>query len=95
MLTTFATRESASTSLESKPDAGKVTLLGEEMNHVDEKQLQQLRTRIGFSFQNSALYDSMTVRKNLERSWRVFTRDPAAEFRIVTDRNEALRVRHA
>ncbi len=49
-----------------KPDAGKVALLGEEMNHVDEKQLQQLRTRIGFSFQNSALYDSMTVRKNLE-----------------------------
>jgi len=49
-----------------KPDAGKVTLLGEKMNHVDEKQLQQLRTRIGFSFQNSALYDSMTVRKNLE-----------------------------
>jgi len=33
-----------------------------------------------------------TVRKNLERSWRVFTRDPAAAFRIVTDRNEALRV---
>ena len=33
-----------------------------------------------------------TVRKNLERSWRVFTRDPAAQFRIVTDRNEALRV---
>ena len=33
-----------------------------------------------------------TVRKNLERSWRVFTRDPAAKFRIVTDRNEALRV---
>jgi len=49
-----------------KPDAGVVTLLGEEMNHVDEKQLQQLRTRVGFSFQNSALYDSMTVRKNLE-----------------------------
>jgi CelD/BcsL family acetyltransferase involved in cellulose biosynthesis len=33
-----------------------------------------------------------TVRKNLERSWRVFTRDPAAGFRIVTDRDEALRV---
>lgn len=33
-----------------------------------------------------------TVRKNLERSWRVFTRDPSAGFRIVTDRNEALRV---
>jgi CelD/BcsL family acetyltransferase involved in cellulose biosynthesis len=33
-----------------------------------------------------------TVRKNLERSWRVFTRDPAAALRIVTDPNEALRV---
>ena len=33
-----------------------------------------------------------TVRKNLERSWRVFTRDPAAALRIVTDRNDALRV---
>lgn len=32
-----------------------------------------------------------TVRKELERSWRVFTRDPAAAFRIVTDENEALR----
>jgi CelD/BcsL family acetyltransferase involved in cellulose biosynthesis len=33
-----------------------------------------------------------TVRKELERSWRVFTREPTAGFQIVTDRNEALRV---
>ena len=33
-----------------------------------------------------------TVRKELERSWRVFTRDPAAAFAIVTDTNEALRI---
>jgi CelD/BcsL family acetyltransferase involved in cellulose biosynthesis len=33
-----------------------------------------------------------TVRKELERSWRVFTREPAAAFQIVTDRGEALRV---
>lgn len=33
-----------------------------------------------------------TVRKELERSWRVFTRDPEAAFQIVTDRNQALRV---
>jgi CelD/BcsL family acetyltransferase involved in cellulose biosynthesis len=33
-----------------------------------------------------------TVRKELERSWRVFTRDSAAAFRIITDRDEALRV---
>ncbi len=33
-----------------------------------------------------------TVRKELERSWRVFTRDPAASFAIITDRDEALRI---
>jgi CelD/BcsL family acetyltransferase involved in cellulose biosynthesis len=33
-----------------------------------------------------------TVRKELERSWRVFTRDPSAAFKIVTDKDEALRV---
>jgi CelD/BcsL family acetyltransferase involved in cellulose biosynthesis len=33
-----------------------------------------------------------TVRKELERSWRVFTRDPQAAFRIITDKDEALRV---
>jgi CelD/BcsL family acetyltransferase involved in cellulose biosynthesis len=33
-----------------------------------------------------------TVRKELERSWRVFTRDRAAAFRIVADKDEALRV---
>src|SRR5664279_1712704 len=33
-----------------------------------------------------------TVRKELERSWRVFRRDPAAAFQIVSDRNHALRI---
>jgi CelD/BcsL family acetyltransferase involved in cellulose biosynthesis len=33
-----------------------------------------------------------TVRKELERSWRVFTGDPAAAFKIITDQDEALRV---
>jgi CelD/BcsL family acetyltransferase involved in cellulose biosynthesis len=33
-----------------------------------------------------------TVRKELERSWRVFTRDPTAAFRMVTDNDEALRI---
>jgi CelD/BcsL family acetyltransferase involved in cellulose biosynthesis len=33
-----------------------------------------------------------TVRKELERSWRVFTRDAAAAFRIITDKQEALRM---
>lgn len=49
-----------------KPDEGTITVLGEHVNELDEKTLQQLRLKIGFSFQNSALYDSMTVRENLE-----------------------------
>ncbi len=49
-----------------KPDAGQVTVLGEDVAALDLKQLRALRLKIGFSFQNSALYDSMTVRENLE-----------------------------
>jgi phospholipid/cholesterol/gamma-HCH transport system ATP-binding protein len=47
-------------------DAGTIEVLGKNINKITEKELQELRIRIGFSFQNSALYDSMTVRKNLE-----------------------------
>lgn len=49
-----------------KPDAGTVKVLGEDITHLDDKALLQLRLKIGFSFQSSALYDSMTVRENLE-----------------------------
>jgi phospholipid/cholesterol/gamma-HCH transport system ATP-binding protein len=49
-----------------KPDKGKVNVLGEEITKISYRQLEQLRLRIGFSFQSSALYDSMTVRENLE-----------------------------
>jgi phospholipid/cholesterol/gamma-HCH transport system ATP-binding protein len=49
-----------------RPDQGEVTVLGKMVNKISEKELQELRIRIGFSFQASALYDSMTVRKNLE-----------------------------
>jgi len=49
-----------------RADAGKVNVLGYDMNTIPDEELQELRIRIGFSFQASALYDSMTVRKNLE-----------------------------
>ena len=49
-----------------QPDKGEVIVLGHEVNKISNRELQELRIRIGFSFQNSALYDSMTVRKNLE-----------------------------
>jgi len=49
-----------------RPDAGNITVLGQTVNRLDDRSLRALRQRIGFSFQNSALYDSMTVRENLE-----------------------------
>ncbi len=47
-------------------DSGYVEVLGRDMSQLNAKELLALRLSIGFSFQNSALYDSMTVRKNLE-----------------------------
>ncbi len=47
-------------------DRGSVKVLGREVSQLNEKQWRELRLKIGFSFQNSALYDSMTVRENLE-----------------------------
>lgn len=49
-----------------KPDAGKVNVLGREVAALSTAELRELRQKIGFSFQHSALYDSMTVRENLE-----------------------------
>ena len=49
-----------------RPDEGTVNVLGSEVPQLDTRQLQALRTRIGFSFQSSALYDGMNVRANLE-----------------------------
>ena len=49
-----------------KPDSGLVKVLGQEVDKLSEKELQALRLKIGFSFQNSALYDSMSVRENLK-----------------------------
>jgi len=47
-------------------DSGSVEVLGQNIADLNTRELRELRIRIGFSFQNSALYDSMTVRKNLE-----------------------------
>ena len=51
-----------------KPDAGTVNVLGREINRLTKKELRQLRLKIGFLFQGSALYDSMTVKENIEFS---------------------------
>lgn len=48
-----------------RPDKGEVIVLGKEVDKLAGKELDDLRLRIGFSFQSSALYDSMNVYQNL------------------------------
>ena len=48
------------------PDDGEVLMLGEKIEGLKNQELNALRKRIGFLFQSAALYDSMTVRENLE-----------------------------
>lgn len=48
------------------PDKGHVNVLGKEVDSISEDELRALRLKLGFSFQSSALYDSMSIRENLE-----------------------------
>lgn len=48
------------------PDTGSITIFGEDFLSLKGKMRNDLRIRIGFLFQSGALYDSMTVRQNLE-----------------------------
>ncbi|GGD92090.1 ABC transporter ATP-binding protein [Planktosalinus lacus] len=57
-----------------KPDKGKVEILGNDISTLSQSDMDELRTSIGFLFQGSALYDSMTVRENLEFPLRRHTR---------------------
>jgi phospholipid/cholesterol/gamma-HCH transport system ATP-binding protein len=47
------------------PDEGEITVLGQNISTLKYEELNALRVRVGFLFQNAALYDSMTVRENL------------------------------
>ena len=48
------------------PDSGSILVMNKEINTLERKVIDELRTEIGFLFQGSALYDSMSVRENLE-----------------------------
>ncbi|HET6245083.1 MAG: ATP-binding cassette domain-containing protein [Bacteroidetes bacterium] len=49
-----------------EPDEGKIVVLGETLSGLKGKDLNALRKKVGFLFQSAALYDSMSVRENLE-----------------------------
>jgi phospholipid/cholesterol/gamma-HCH transport system ATP-binding protein len=49
-----------------RPDKGEISLFNTDIASLDDEALNRVRIRVGFLFQNAALYDSMTVRENLE-----------------------------
>ncbi|GAB2955243.1 ABC transporter ATP-binding protein [Hymenobacter coalescens] len=67
-----------------RPDAGRITVLGQDVTELDHEAMDQLRARVGFLFQSNALYDSMTVRENLlfplRRHWLAHRRAEEAEL---------------
>jgi phospholipid/cholesterol/gamma-HCH transport system ATP-binding protein len=48
------------------PDSGTINIFGRNVHSLNNKELAEVRKKIGFLFQSGALYDSMTVRQNLE-----------------------------
>lgn len=72
-----------------KADKGDIKIFDEEITALNNDELNEIRTSIGFMFQNGALYDSMSVRQNLRFTLKHHTQDleeAAIESRI----NEAL-----
>lgn len=68
-------------------DEGSIRVLNENIEDLDLDSLDQLRARVGFLFQSNALYDSMTVRENLEfplrRHWDKGQREAGAEKAVM------------
>jgi phospholipid/cholesterol/gamma-HCH transport system ATP-binding protein len=63
------------------PDSGTIIVMGKDISTLEHEELDELRTEVGFLFQGSALYDSMTVRENLEFPLRRHTK----KFGIIKD----------
>jgi phospholipid/cholesterol/gamma-HCH transport system ATP-binding protein len=71
-----------------KPDAGHIYVLGEDVTQMPEEQLFELRRKIGMVFQESALFDSMTVRDNV--AFRMLEESNASEEEVDRPVREAL-----
>src|ERR1700683_2092196 len=63
------------------PDAGSIRLEGRDISSATPKELNEARKKVGFLFQQSALYDSMTIEENVAFPLRRHTELSAAERR--------------
>ena len=64
-----------------EPDAGSIRILGQEMKELGIDQLNAVRKRVGFLFQQAALYDSLTIEENVSFPLSRHTKLSAAERR--------------
>ena len=71
-----------------KPDSGRILVLGEEITSMPESALFELRRRVGIVFQESALFDSLTVRENV--AFRLLEEGKVTEEEIEERVREAL-----
>lgn len=55
-------------------DSGSIIIMDKNMTNISSEDLNEIRTEVGFLFQGSALYDSMSVRENLEFPLRRHTK---------------------
>jgi phospholipid/cholesterol/gamma-HCH transport system ATP-binding protein len=66
------------------PDSGSIKVFGDEIPELSHDKLDEMRAKVGFLFQSNALYDSMTVRENLEfplrRHWIKTTKESVNEL---------------
>jgi phospholipid/cholesterol/gamma-HCH transport system ATP-binding protein len=78
------------------PDEGSIKVYGESVVGIGKHELDQLRTTIGFLFQGNALYDSMSVRENLEfplrRHWIEITENEVND--MILDALENVNLAH-
>src|ERR1700730_11971412 len=64
-----------------QPDRGSIQIGGQEITRLDPNRLNEVRKKIGFLFQQAALYDSMKVGENVEFPLKRHTNLSAAERR--------------
>ncbi|HSN49189.1 MAG TPA: ATP-binding cassette domain-containing protein [Flavobacterium sp.] len=72
-----------------KADKGEINVFGTDITKLDNNELNEIRLRIGFMFQDGALYDSMSIRQNLTFALKHHTRD-LDESEIESQIKEAL-----
>ncbi len=79
-----------------KPDKGKILVYGKDINKISRKELKDIRANFGVLFQNSALFDSMTVFDNVALPLRERTNKSEEEIaKIVNEKLEMMDIHNS